>query len=69
MIPSTTQIRTGQAVIVKASNLLIYAKCSCSGSRPIEHTARYINNHKDLFDLPSESTLPMPELLTAPPAR
>lgn len=65
MIPATTTIATGNAVIVKATGLLIYAKCSCPGSKPIEHTTRYINAHKDLFDLPSESTLAKPGPMTA----
>lgn len=67
MIPSDHNVKVGQAIIIKASGLLIYAKCSCPNSRPVEHTARYINSHKDLFELPAESTLPRPEPLTAPP--
>ena len=66
MIPADHTVKTGQAVVVKASGLLIYAKCSCPGSRPIEHTARYINNHKDLFELAPGGTLDKPAPLTAP---
>ena len=57
MIPAEHTVKVGQAVIVKFSGLLVYAKCSCPGSRPVEHTARYINNHKDLFELASADRL------------
>lgn len=57
MIPADHTVKVGQAVIDKATGLLFHTKCSCPGSRPIERTARYVNAHKDLFDLPSESTL------------
>lgn len=66
MIPADHTVKVGQAVIVKASGLLIHAKCSCPGSRPVEHTARYINSHKDLFELAAGGTLDKPAPLTAP---
>lgn len=66
MIPADHTVKVGQAVVVKASGLLIHAKCSCPGSRPVEHTARYINGHKDLFELAPSGTLDKPAPLTAP---
>lgn len=66
MIPTDHTVKVGQAVIIKASGLLIHAKCSCPGSRPVEHTARYINNHKGLFELAPSGTLDKPAPLTAP---
>lgn len=66
MIPSDHTVKVGQAVLIKASGLLIHAKCSCPGSRPVEHTARYINGHKHLFELAPGGTLDRPAPLTAP---
>lgn len=67
MIPAHHTVKVRDPVIVKSSGVLVYALCSCPGSRPVEHTARYINSHKDLFELAAGSNLPRPEPLTAPP--
>lgn len=66
MIPNYIQVRKGMKLIDRATGKPFTVLCSCPSSRPVNHTHRYVLQHRDEFDMPPPASTANPSTQSAP---